>query len=78
MENGLPAEFRPLFNTRLQEDAKDARVIWAKVKGYPWWPVSAVEGSVGQSAGFSVQVLGHFATSRAGPQSCPATQRIFG
>ena len=28
-----------LQSTRILDDCKDAKVVWARVKGYPYWPV---------------------------------------
>jgi hypothetical protein len=28
-------------DARLCDEADAANVVWARVKGYPWWPVSA-------------------------------------
>lgn len=27
------------FTPKLLEEAKGSQVVWARVKGYPWWPV---------------------------------------
>lgn len=36
----LDRDLRPLGNSKLLVEAKNVQVVWARVKGYPPWPVS--------------------------------------
>ena len=36
----LQKEHRALNGTKLLDEAKAVQVIWARVKGFPAWPVS--------------------------------------
>lgn len=42
---------RPLASAKFLEEAKAASVIWARVKGYPAWPVSAPQEQGGPTGG---------------------------
>lgn len=33
-------QYRSLLNSKLLDEAVAANVVWARVKGYPYWPVS--------------------------------------
>lgn len=35
-----PEGLAGLLHPKLLEDAAGAHVVWARVKGYPYWPVS--------------------------------------
>lgn len=42
VRGSVPDEFRPLLDCRLLDDASSCQVVWARVKGYPFWPVRGV------------------------------------
>lgn len=37
----LPRELRPLLQGTFSADAEATDVVWARVRGYPSWPVRA-------------------------------------
>lgn len=44
--SSVPSEFKALCAQRLLDDAKACSVVWARVKGYPYWPVRSGRGAL--------------------------------
>jgi len=45
---GVPKEHRALISTKLLEEANLAQVVWARVKGYPYWPAQVLSDAAAQ------------------------------
>lgn len=79
--DSVPPEHRALLHPKLTEDAGHAQVVWARVRGYPSWPVSSMRGEsatcwgVGRCQGWAhgrvpVRAHGRIEHRRAGRPAC--------